>query len=133
MAKVRITVFEKGLDDMIDAMDRVSHPSFTATIGLERVLGEAYAHTQTQTHILTGRLKASGRTESDFDGRVWTGEIKYGGADYVVPGIWPDGGTTAYYGIYEKARGGQHDFMTGLEIYADKFGDAMTEWFKANI
>jgi hypothetical protein len=129
MARATIYINVVGLDGMIDAMDRVANPSFMATQHLEEVLDMAYAHTQMQTDIITGRLKASGRTSSDFNGKKWTGKLEYGGADYIPPGY----STPAYYGIYEKARGGQHDFMAGLEVYADKFGDAMTKWFKENI
>lgn len=115
-----------GLKGMIRALKDVSDdPSWKTTGKLETVLASAYATTQARVHIITGRLKASGRTASDFTGKVWSGEVRYGGPK----------STPAYYGIYEMHRKGvkpglgPHDFYDGLEVYDPQFVAAIDSHF----
>lgn len=115
-----------GLRGMIDALDEVSdRPSWRTTSKLEAVIAGAFAKTQTNVHIVTGRLKASGRTSTDLRGKVWSGEVRYGGPS----------GTPAYYGIYElyrhgvKPGHGPHDFFHGLEVLDPAIEDAIDTHF----
>lgn len=113
---------------MIDALDQVSDKPNYKTLGLlEGTLSGAFFITQAQVHIITGRLKASGRRESSLSdgGHTWTGEIKYGGPS----------GTPAYYGVYELYRHGSkpgfgpHDYFTGLEVFDEGFENAIHRHF----
>lgn len=123
---VSLHLEEKGLEAMIDAMRTLQKPpSFKVTAILEGNLASAFAKTQAQTHVISGRLKASGRTESDLRGHVWEGSILYGGPK----------GSPAYYAIYELNRGGTrpdgtpHDFFSGLEAFDKGFEKAIDEFF----
>lgn len=104
----------QGLKTLIKAIDKVSeNPSWKTTAKLETVLATMFTFTQGRVHIITGRLKASGRTKSGLVGSRWSGEIRYGGPK----------GTPAYYGIYEMHREGvkpglgPHDYFNGLELW----------------
>lgn len=115
-----------GLRDMIDALRLVERrPSFRTTARLETVLQTAYGVTQANVHVITGRLKASGRTKTDFDGDRWTGEIIYGGPS----------NSPAYYGLYEMHREGvkpgfgPHDFFDGLQAFDSAFENAIDSHF----
>lgn len=56
-----------------------------------------------RVHVETGDLKGSGRSSSTVVGDYWQGRITYGGTM----------GTQQFvdYAGFEKARGGDHDFM----------------------
>jgi hypothetical protein len=117
----------QGLDDMIDYFNKLTkRPGFKVTSKFEKALSAAFAHTQAITHVISGRLKASGYTESDFKGGVWSGTIHYGGPP----------GTPAYYAIYEQARGGTrpdgtpHDFFSGLGDIDPMFEAAIDTHFE---
>lgn len=110
-----------GLDELIDQLAVFGHPTHVATVPLETALAAGFVETQAVVHIISGRLKASGRTSSDFHGDTWTGSVEYGGP----------AGTPAYYGIYEMARGGTHDFLRPLD--ALDIGDAMSRWFSETL
>lgn len=113
-------VFE-GLDDQLAEIDRVGNPGFQVVGEFESILRAAFLDTQARAHVLTGWMKASGTTESDFDGLTWEGAIYYG-----VPGDanWaqdPD----ATYAVFEMARGGDHNFYAGLPAFHDAYVDAI--------
>jgi hypothetical protein len=118
----------RGLDGMIDALDRVSEPpDWSTTLKLEVALAEAFLMTQKRVHVISGRLHDSGHTESNLRGRTWRGEILYGGPP----------GSDAYYAIYEMARPGTrpdgtpHNFFAGLEEkFGDKFEKAVDNHFR---
>lgn len=114
----------QGLDAMIDAMREVQHPSFVTTGKLESVLDLAFAETQARVHIISTRLKLSGVTETDFNGKVWEGTITYGG-------ISRFDSKKAYYAQYEMARSGSHDFFSNLHEFDGAFEDAIDNHFRA--
>ena len=132
--KAIIFINVEGLDGMIDAMQRVSKPSFLVTHELEGALSNVFAQTQANTHIISGRLKASGRTNTSFNGKEWSGTIEYGGDKYIPTGTNLVTGAafqeTAYYDVYEKARGGGQDFFKGLESYDNEFEKDIESHFK---
>ncbi len=107
-------------------------PSYHVTGKLEAALQAAFEDTQARTHIITGSLKASGKTSTDFDGELWEGEITYGG-DLWSPPVQPPGkgnpNDPVDYAIYEMARGAEHDFFSGIREYEDMFEDAINEHF----
>lgn len=128
--KVSLTFEVSGLDEMIDAMKAIRKgPSFKTIAKFESHLDKAFAVTQANVHVISGRLKASGHTESDWKSNVWTGQINYGGPS----------GSPAYYGVYELHRHGNrqqppftpHDFFFGLgDQYDLAFEGTIDEWFK---
>lgn len=120
----RFEILEEGLGDMIDAVQHIENPPSFRTIGaLENVLRSAFVETQAFTHIITGSLKASGRTSSSFEGRTWEGHITYGG-----PSAGPN--NPVDYAIYERARGGEHDFFRNLPAYDELFIEAVQSHFR---
>lgn len=125
MPKSVIFINTQGLDGMIEAMRIVQRPNFLVTHSLETVLKAAFKQTQEDVHVISGRLKDSGHTETDFDGVTWEGSINYGGPQ----------GTPAYYAIYEMGRSGikhgtPHDFFAGLEEFDGQFEEAIDSHFK---
>jgi len=104
--------WDKSMDDMIDHVEAMSDPiNFRETRELELGLELAFSQSQSQTHVISGSLKSSGRSSSDIiNGSAWEGIIEYGG----------DGQPHFVdYAIYEQARGGDHDFMRGLAEILD--------------
>lgn len=69
-------------------------------VALEAALTTVFQATQAVVHVISGRLRESGRMESDSSGDTWTGTIIYGGGTSRVGYAW-----------YEERRGGFHDYM----------------------
>lgn len=115
----RFQILEEGLGDMIEAVEHIENPPSFRTIGaLENVLRSAFVETQAFTHVITGSLKSTGRTSSSFDGHEWEGNISYGGLS---------GGPNnpVQYALYERNRGGEHDFYRNLPLYHDAYVEAV--------
>lgn len=96
---------------------------------LEAMLATAFAITQAKTHVLTGSLKASGKTNSEFEDDVWTGEISYGGVLWKTPSPGPPNNPVDY-AIYEMARGGDHDFFAPLVAFDGVVEQILLDYFK---
>jgi len=96
--RIAIFVENKGLDAMIKAMAEVGKVSFVTTAKLEAVLAKAFGASQERVHVISGRLQASGHTQSDLKGNAWSGEIIYGGETSEAP-----------YAVYEYARAGDRN------------------------
>lgn len=111
----------KGKDVLASLIQKMDDgqkvPSYKVTSGLETVHRAVFVDTQARTHIITGSLKASGKSETDFDGETWTGKITYGGVLWkpAAPGPPND---PVDYAIYEMDRGGSHDFFGGIPSFA---------------
>ena len=71
---------------------------------LESALTTVFQATQSVVHVISGRLRESGRMESNVHGNTWTGKIEYGGGLSGVDYAW-----------YEQRRGGSHDFLAIAE------------------
>jgi len=129
----RRVVFSSGtsLDEVIKELDRLGGPpGFKVVHELETVLKLAFLETQALTHVITGSLKASGRTSSDFSNeKVWEGEISYGGSLHraALPGP-PN--NPVDYAIYEMARGDTHDFFATLPAFDPMFEHAIDMHFE---
>lgn len=89
-------------------LNRLGDVPMKAKVYLDAVLASGFKATQAYVHILTGSLKASGKSSSEVDGDQWIGTIEYGGASLGI-------NNPVTYAIYEKARGGDHDFLTPLK------------------
>lgn len=91
---------------------------------LDAIILAGYAATQGAVHIITGRLKESGRHISMVVGKEWQGEIHYG-----TPGVWDTHhhhyGPEVIYAMFEQRRDGTHDFMSPLFGLDDVLTEAM--------
>lgn len=114
--------WEFDISEWLLLVDKMIDAPHNATAGLERVLEDAFDHTQAQVHVLSGSLRASGRTSSDVTDAVWHGEISYGGSSSGYPN------DPVVYEWFERRRGGSHDFMAGIEDYANDFIEACEDW-----
>lgn len=120
---------EVGVQDMIDTVHRVSRPSFRLINRFEEIRQMQFLDTQARTHVITESLRASGKMETDYDGRVWSGTIEYGGELTRPPSPGPPADPVDY-AIYEKARGGDHDFFSGIEPLNHLYEEAILAHFR---
>jgi hypothetical protein len=104
-----ITQDAKSLDRAIAEAQRLG-AFFTPRLRaeLDETIRSAFADSQARAHVLSGALKASGRSGTDIrdDGQTWIGWQSYGG-----PGV--------EQALYEQARGGSHDFFAGTPVYEE--------------
>lgn len=112
-----------GLDGMIRAMEQISAPpSVDTTKPLNKVALEAFEVTQTDVHVITGKLRESGRLKVSTKGYVWNMTIAYGGKVSSPVGKHED---PAYYAVFEMGRKGvkpgygPHDFFYNVEPIVD--------------
>lgn len=123
-------VERKGtIREWAQSMRETSEPPYVVVGELESMLASAFTLTQVATHVITGSLKASGKTESDFDGEVWTGQITYGGALWKTPAPGPPN-DPVNYAIYEMARGGEHDFFGPLVVFEGRVEEILLNAFE---
>lgn len=103
---IRIT---SDFSDVYKELDRLSDlPGAKGKIQLRRIMETALMVTQLQVHVDTGSLQASASLKTDMEiGHRWIGVLRYGGES---PGI----NNPVDYAIYEKARGGAHDFFSTI-------------------
>lgn len=111
---IRIKSDWSEVDAELDRLERAPGPKERQV--LKAVLEVGFGLTQAAVHTETGALKASGKTNTDYDRMDdrWQGEITYG-----------DDPGPVDYAIYEKRRGvhwagassakGDHDFFRPLE------------------
>ena len=115
-----------SLREMIDTFQKMQRPPLKAIFALEMALAKGFAMTQANVHVITSSLRWSGKTDSNYDGDSWEGNIEYGGASTGVH-------NPVEYAKYEQQRGGAHDFMNGLDaveaemdiIVRDMWNDAI--------
>jgi len=98
----------QGLGEMIDHFKGLQKPPVKTILALEQALASGFIATQAHTHVITSSLKFSGTTTSHFDGDTWEGTVEYGGPSTGV-------NNPVDYAIYERQRGGEHDFMAPLQ------------------
>lgn len=98
-----------------------SHPTPHMLANLEDALSQVFAMTQAQVHVITGSLKGSGKTSSKADQNSWEGTIEYGGPSPGFPN------NPVNYAIYERARGGTHDFLANVHLANELFEQAIEE------
>lgn len=106
----------KALDREFDRLEKL--PSAKTTMALDVILQAGFKITQTDVDIQTTSLKWSGKTKLSTDIDKWTGEISYGGLSIGV-------NNPVTYAIYEKARGGGHDFFLHLPSLHDRYVKAI--------
>lgn len=107
---------ERDLDRLI------VQPSPKTTALLRGVLDQGFGQTQAQVHVQTGSLKSSGKQDEDisYTKHQWLGTIRYGGPSLGV-------NNPVDYAIYEKRRGGAHDFFITLPMLHTQYLAAIKE------
>jgi hypothetical protein len=91
--------------DMYAELDRIgSMPTPGMVANLDGVLKLGFESTRAVVHVDTGRLKASGKSKSKVSKGDWQGQFSF-------PAVNNEEVT---YGIYERKRGGAHDFFAGV-------------------
>jgi hypothetical protein len=117
---VRVVVERDEVDRELKRLE-FEVPDYKGVAGLEAVLDVVFEETQASVHVVTGSLRASGRTSSDVREHVWSGDITYGGPS---PGYPHD---PVRYAVYEQRRGGAHDFLRNTHAMDDLFLAAVVE------
>lgn len=119
--------FSSNFNTMLREAESFFHelqqPPVALISALEKELSSAYLDTQAAAHVLTGSLKASGRTSSDYHGNMWEGSITYGGPSTGV-------NNPVTYAIYEMARGGEHDFLQPARAHEPRMEAILSDWPK---
>jgi hypothetical protein len=82
-----------------------------------------FVQTQSDVHVITGHLKASGQVEVSTRGQIWTGEITYG---VIGDANWAKD-PQASYAEFERNRDGSHDFVRALYSPPDLIEAALHE------
>lgn len=131
------------------ALSQIADKAKTAGYQLAGVLEEVhrvnFLESQAITHVISGSLKASGKTSTSWSQRDlrWEGTMEYGGALVRVPVPLPTGTSKQYspsafepkdpvkYAVYERARGGPHDFFGPAPIWKEKYEAAIRAWLKS--
>ena len=98
-----------SLKEMIEHFQSLQKPPLKTIFALEQSLKRGFMATQAATHVITSSLKWSGTTTSNFDNDEWEGTVSYGGPSTGV-------NNPVEYAIYERQRGGAHDFMAPLAV-----------------
>jgi hypothetical protein len=100
---------------LLKELDRIGElPGAKGTAKLNALLGAQFEQTQAQVHVQTSSLKKSGAKKSTTFDKRWQGEISYGG-----PSTGPKPMVT--YAIYERERGVEHDYMSGLMAFHPQY------------
>ncbi len=107
--------------EVIKELKRLQKPNVKVTEKLEMALAEVFTISQAEVHVITGSLRGSGKTMSDFDGSEWSGQASYGGPSAGFPN------NPVEYAFYEWRRGGTHDFFGHASQVESKFGDAIVD------
>lgn len=94
-------------------------PSMSDKRKLDRVLRRGLSDAQSIVHIDTSSLYQSGKVDSALYGKIYIGDIEFGGFSGGV-------NNPVDYAIYELERGGGHNFMR-------KTPDLHPLWIKAMI
>lgn len=97
----------RELDKEFDRLDGM--PDARMNIMLDAVLAIGLKQTQAATHVITGSLKSSMKSDSEERRSSWIGTITAGGPSLGI-------NNPVDYAIYEKARGGDHDFFGNLHL-----------------
>lgn len=114
-------VITSNYSDMDKELDRLeSMPTPKMILGLETVLELGFTTSQAAVHVDTGRLKASGKKISKANKGDWKGEFSFKARN--------NEGTT--YGIYERDRGGSHDFFNQVALLKELFKAAIVAGLK---
>lgn len=119
MVGVQVHGDYKAIDAHFDKLMNAPTPKGIAA--LDAVLNTGLGMVKIVTHVQTGSLKSSVKAESETVGRHdWEGTITAGGPSEGV-------NNPVDYAIYEKRRGGDHDFFEPLPGLHPLWIDAVKE------
>lgn len=108
------------MDEWFDALDAIAGPGSETVSELSAAMEAGFRESQSLVHVMTGSLKASGRTHFEEPPDEWIGEISYGGPS---PGSVHDPVT---YASEELRRGGHHDdFFQSFDTLEHYLEEAM--------
>lgn len=108
-------IIHSDYSDVYNELDRLeSMPTPKMVANLETVLEFGFDSVHAGVHVDTGRLKASGKKTSKVNKNDWNGSFSFG-----EPAAGVD------YAIYEKARGGDHNFLSPTFILKHMFKEAI--------
>lgn len=87
---------------------------FGAKAELDTALMFGATQASALVHVDTGKLKASQKVSSRVTKNTWIGKFSFG-----------DRAKGVDYAIYERARGGHHDFLSGVHLLKPVFVEAI--------
>lgn len=108
-----VVIIRSDYSDLDKEFDRISSmPTLKMSAALGAVLDAGFKTARANVHVDTGRLKASGKksTESSKAASKWSGEFSFG-----------DEAQGVDYAIYEKERGGEHNFFNQVFLLRNLF------------
>lgn len=109
-------IIHSDYSDMENELSRLeSMPTPRMTANLNTALDLSLKTTKGQVHVLTGRLKASGKSQSKKNKNDWVGTFSFGGTEVV------------HYAIYEKERDGTHNFFSQVHLLRTLFVSAIKQ------
>lgn len=111
---------QSDYSDMFAELDRIeSMPNTAMRAGLDAVLEVGFETARAKVHVDTGRLKGSGKKSSKTRKAAaeWEGQFSFPAVN--------DEGTT--YGMYERERGGAHDFFSATYLLKSLFRAALVK------
>jgi hypothetical protein len=109
-------VIQSDFSDVYAELDRVgSMPDLQMIANLDAVLHLGFANALAMVHVDTGRLKASGTKKSKANKHDWKGEFSFPAKN----------SSGVSYGMYERERGGEHDFLSAVDILEPLFKAAI--------
>jgi hypothetical protein len=115
---IRVESDWSEVDRELDRVEMLPGPGGTAK--LDGVLKMHETLVKLSVHVDTGSLKASVKSKSETFIDKWIGEVEAGG---VSTGV----NNPVDYAIYEKRRGGGHDFFGNLHMMQSVMVDAIKE------
>lgn len=120
----------EGWDDAIAEIKRLTgEADFRIVAGFEGVFAQVAESVDAKVHVLTGSLRASGKRSTEYNAAQsrWTGELSYGGTlvKSAVPGPPID---PVVYAVYERNRGGSHDFFGEVHLWEPEYEAVILGW-----
>lgn len=113
---IRIKSDYSHLDRLLDKVG--SAPTAKGVQALEAMNRLALTEMQLSTHVDTSSLRFSEKESSEEGRNSWTGTLTAGGST-----LGPKADVD--YAIYEKARGGEHDFTASQALLAPAWAAAV--------
>lgn len=113
-----IVVDDHEVTEELDRLDRI--PTVEDQAKLDAVLVAGFKAMQADTHVRTGSLVSSEKMESKDGHKKWEGQLSAGGPSTGV-------NNPVDYAIYEKARGGPHDFMAFFPGFEKQLEETIME------
>lgn len=120
------------LDEWFDLLAAHEGPGRETVAAMSSAIERGFVESQALVHVITGSLRASGRTvfRSPASGGApgeWSGEISYGGS---APGFVHD---PVRYAKEEFGKGGSHDALRNVDLLSEDLMDGMFASVRAHV